>query len=183
MLMNIVSSPEIASGLKLNRHTRRRQSCHRKRHRDAAFRALNAAEQLRTGIVRTKQMAARMFATTQTYITAALTVLQAKGDELIQGVLAGDICLLDAAAGVKARADLLVAHRAASLADRVAVYKIVYPGIVFDKPAGPAVDDDDAGLEEKDSDDLLAEAPASGDVASYLQRNGLTTLSDVVENS
>jgi hypothetical protein len=168
-----ISHSAFASGLKLSR-----------RHA-APFKAICAAKQLLIGAIKTKRTAARVFGTTVIYVTAAITVIQAEDDQLLERVLNGGICLLKAAADVEARANLLAAYRAASLADRAAVYKIVHPEIVFDRPVGPAVDDDDVvdGEGEESVEDLIAEARISGDIASYLQKRGLTTLGDVFRES
>jgi hypothetical protein len=179
-----------ARSFPFNRHERRKRerlarpsSCHRKRHQAAAYRAICAAKFLLDGLDLTLQDAALMFASTPQYIAAAIVVLQAEDQQLLKRVLTGDISLLKAAADVKTRAALFAAYRAASRADRLAVVdEILGSTPVPDQPAGPAVDGD-AGEDEESIEELLDAARISGDVASYLQKRGLTTLGDAVESS
>jgi hypothetical protein len=182
----IASQTTPASG---NRHERRKlaslarrakRSCHNKRHATAPQRAICAARLLLAGTIPTQQAAALMFALTAQDVAAASVVLQAEDPRLVERVLAGDICLLDAAAGVKQRAALLAAS-AVSPVDRIVVSEIVGPPIVPDEPAGPAVDpDDDSG--DDDVEALLAEARNSGDIAGYLRKRGFATFGDVVRD-
>ena len=116
-----------------------RRHYHNRQHAGATARAFAGARAL-LGVplhVKSQAEAAALFASTRQYIPAAATLLEAEDPHLIQYVLSGRIPLLEAAATVRKRAQLVKAYRAASDGDRKALGVVVGVDAVFDQTIAP----------------------------------------------
>jgi hypothetical protein len=109
-------------GLKVQRRHVRQQH--------AALQAITAARLLAAGMVRTIAEAAACTGSNLTYVHAAVILLKAENEILVNQVLAGRISLPRAAQKAKRVADLIHAYRAASEADIVQAVKIVGPMLI-----------------------------------------------------
>ena len=74
------------------------------------------------------------------YIQAAIAVLRAEDETLIEAVRTGAIALLKAAAQVKRRAELITALRRASPGDRAAAGRALGVAAIFDECIVPNLD-------------------------------------------
>jgi hypothetical protein len=73
------------------------------------------------------------------YVKAAITLLNSEDADLINRVLTGEVGLLDAAAAVEKRAQLIAAYREAHVGDLAALGKAVGPGDVWDHVIVPSI--------------------------------------------
>jgi hypothetical protein len=108
----------------------------------AVIRALTGAR-LHLGLpipAPTLSEAARMAGTHVGYIQAAIAVLRAEDETLIEAVRTGEIALLKAAAQVKRRAELITALRRASPDDRAAAGRALGVAAIFDECVVPNLD-------------------------------------------
>jgi hypothetical protein len=104
-------------GLKVQRRHVRQQH--------AALQAITAARLLAAGMVRTIAEAAACTGSNLTYVHAAVILLKAENEILVNQVLAGEISLPHAAQRVRHIAALIDAHRRASEADIIQAVKII----------------------------------------------------------
>ena len=128
------------SARSLPRQPRTYRQRHRNRQRTGATARAVAAAKVLAGVplhVKSQAEAAALFASTRQYIAAAATLLEAEDPHLIQHVLSGRIPLLEAAATVRKRAQLVKAYRAASDGDRKALGVVVGVDAVFDQTIAP----------------------------------------------
>jgi hypothetical protein len=112
----------------------------RRRHPpDAALRAITGAKLLLGAPVqpKTQAEAAELVGSTRPYIAAAAVLLEAGAPALVEGVLCGDVSLLEAAKSVRRRARLIQAYRQADRSDRRALGEVVGVGNVFDDAVAP----------------------------------------------
>ena len=104
--------------------------CRQQQQSSAALRAITAARLLATGMVNTIAEAAACTGSNLTYVHAAVILLKAENEALINHVLAGKVSLLRAAKQVRRVADLVHADRTASQAEIIQAAKIVGPMLV-----------------------------------------------------
>jgi hypothetical protein len=106
---------------------------------DAALRAITGAKLLLGAPVRPKTQAeaAELVGCTRPYIAAAAVLLEAGAPALVEGVLCGDVSLLEAAKSVRRRARLIQAYRQADRSDRKALGEVVGVASVFDDAVAP----------------------------------------------
>jgi hypothetical protein len=86
---------------------------------------------------RNQAEAAALVGSTRPYIAAATVLLEAEVPALVEGVIRGDLSLLEAAASVRKRARLVKAYRQADRSDRKALGEVVGVGSVFDDAVAP----------------------------------------------
>jgi len=86
---------------------------------------------------KTQAEAAELVGSTRPYIAAAAVLLEAGAPALVEGVLCGDVSLLEAAKSVRRRARLIQAYRQADRSDRRALGEVVGVGNVFDDAVAP----------------------------------------------
>jgi hypothetical protein len=86
---------------------------------------------------KTQAAAAHLVASTPQYIAAAVAVVEAESQELIDGVLDGRLGLLEAAESVRKRAQFVKAYREADQNDRKAFGKTIGVDKVFDELVAP----------------------------------------------
>jgi hypothetical protein len=92
--------------------------------------AITGARLLAAGMARTIAEAAACTGSNLTYVHAAVILLKAENEILVNQVLVGRISLLRAAQQARRVADLVHAYRAASQADIIQAVKIVGPMLV-----------------------------------------------------
>jgi len=132
--------------LKRSRHSTHRSSrrLYRQRQRAAVKRALTGAA-LYLGrsfpVPATLRDAADCCGSNPKYIEAAATLLKSEDANLIQRVLAGHISLMDAAASIQKRAQLIAAYRECESNgdDLVALAKAVGPASIWDNVIAPVI--------------------------------------------
>jgi hypothetical protein len=123
-------------------HARRPRRYHRDGRQVAAVRAL-AGARLHLGLPippPTVAEAAFMTGASASYVEAAIAVLRAEDETLIEAVRTGEISLLKAAAQVKRRAELITALRRASPDDRAAAGRVLGVAAIFDECVVPNLD-------------------------------------------
>jgi hypothetical protein len=123
------------------RHTRQDRRRHSKRHHAAALRAFTGARLLLGLPVTpaTQQRAADMVASTTQYIAAAVTILQAGDQQVVDDVLAGRVPLLVAASEAREFVKILTALRAARPDDLAKAGAAVGVDRVWDRLIAPNV--------------------------------------------
>jgi hypothetical protein len=100
------------------------------RRHSPALQAITGARLLAAGMARTIAEAAACTGSNLTYVHAAVILLKAENEILVNQVLVGRISLLRAAQQARRVADLVHAYRAASQADIIQAVKIVGPMLV-----------------------------------------------------
>jgi hypothetical protein len=119
----------------------RRNAQFRRGQRRAVLRALTGARILLGLPIEASSQAgvAELVGSNIRYVEAGIAVLQAEDPALVTDVLAGRKRLLDAAAKVRRRADLIAAYRRATLEDRAAVGPTIGVEQVFDEMIAPSL--------------------------------------------
>ena len=109
--------------------------------RAAVQRAL-AAAYIRLGIpisASSSQSAAEMCGSNRRYVDAAITLLQAEDDHALELVLRGSWSLLETAARLKTRADLITAIRKSTPSDQAVVGRTVGVDVIWDNMIVPTL--------------------------------------------
>jgi hypothetical protein len=113
---------------------------YRKHRRVAAVARAFTGAKLLLGIPiqpKTQTQAAELAGSTRLYVAAAAVLLEAGAPALVEGVLCGDVSLLEAAKSVRRRARLIQAYRQADRSDRKALGEVVGVASVFDDAVAP----------------------------------------------
>jgi hypothetical protein len=105
----------------------------------AALRAFAAARLSASGAIPKVRESALACGSNARYVQAAITLLKAENETLVNAVLDGHVPLLTAAAQVKRLADLVDAYRKAGASDRVRFAQTVGPTALFDTALVPAL--------------------------------------------
>jgi|SRR5262245_61615694 len=84
-------------------------------------------------------IAAKSCGSTPSYVAAAIVILRSKDDHALQLVLRGSWSLVETAARLKPRVELIEAFNQASRSDRIALGRTVGVDTVWDSVIAPAV--------------------------------------------
>jgi hypothetical protein len=113
-----------------------------RQHKHAIERAFTGAKLymgLPVGAPTTQRAAADLVGSTINYVVAATTILQSEDQDLIDRVVAGHIPVLQAAANVRKRAELITALRRSTSTDRAHAGATVGVDLVWDEMVAPSL--------------------------------------------
>ena len=119
-----------------NRSSRRHFRDHR---RAAVLRAITGAKLVIAGTVSSISEAAMCCGSNRAYVAAAIILLKAEDDHALDLVLRGVWPLLETAARLKPRANLVAAFRKTSSSDRAALGRVAGPDVMWDDCIAPII--------------------------------------------